>query len=131
MQIVLQLMTVPIAAVCTLCSEYISEFEIEKIRYVHPITARYFAPSAATAASFVKTCIRGIGANCESRKNTRPTTKAILMPIEMIFLIGSIRCCPQYCEASTTMPMPMPLQSSCITKWIWFTSVAPDSASSV
>ena len=41
----------------------------------------------------------------EMAKKITPVRKLNLTPSEMIFLIGSVRRCPQYWEPSTTTPM--------------------------
>ena len=96
MQIVLIDMRVPIIAVSTLCRAYISELETEKSRKVQHITRRYLAPSEITVLSLVKTDSSWCGIATDKAKKIAPTASPHFTPMEIIFLIGSMRCCPQY-----------------------------------
>ena len=92
---------------------------------------RYFMPSSITAGSPVKTESSCRGTVRPRTKKSRPAAVANFMPTEMIFRISAVRFAPQYCDASTTMPIPMPAATCCRMNCSWLTSVAPERASSV
>ena len=70
------------------------------------------------AGSSVKSLTIGPPLKEVASVNTTPHKRAVFSPDDMIFLIGSVRRCPQYCAHSTDTPPPAPMTSSIKRTWI-------------